>query len=254
MVTRESPTIETLQHLAVGQLLTEGMTAPMTWRGTEGSATAPCTRPVLQTRGFAKTTMPAMPADALAARTRDARWRRETQAARGVLPPALMMKTCGMAVYICYIYMYTYMPPSHLLTLLNLLTNSGYGGCSSYAAGGENEGFCADDGACEPCCKTCPSQCGATASRALHVVGSLRLSSSCLPACLSSPPALHRPAAQHPALLPLSLSQTLSPSLALCSPCTLLTACATSERKKKKKTVYLEYPLTVCARSRGDCT
>jgi hypothetical protein len=170
---RESPTIETLQHLVVGQLLTEGMTAPMTWRGTEGSATAPFTRPVLQTRVFAQTTMRAMPADALAAMIRDARLRRVTQAVRGVLPPALMMKTRGMAVYIYYIYIYTYMPPSHLLTLLNLLTNSGYGGCSSYAAGGENEGFCADDGACEPCCKTCPAQCGATASLALHSCTSL---------------------------------------------------------------------------------
>jgi len=84
----------------------------------------------------------------------------------------------GMSIYIMCVYKYIYvcMYASHLitlLTLLNLLTSSGYGGCSSYAAGGENEGFCADDGACEPCCKTCsPAQCGALASLALQSLAS----------------------------------------------------------------------------------
>ena len=223
----------------------------MTWRGTEGLATAPCTRPVVQTRVFAKTTKRAMPADALAAMSRDARLRRAMRAARGVLSPALMMKKCGMAVYIYYVYIYVCLYASHLLTLLtllNLLTNSGYGGCSSYASGGENEGFCADDGACEPCCKTCPAQCGAPASLALHVVGSLRLSSSCLPTCLFFPPALHRLNAKTPALVPSSLpahSRTLSQSAAVAH--SSLRVQPAHYAWCTPWSLYLEYPLTVCA-------
>jgi len=43
-----------------------------------------------------------------------------------------------------------------------------YGGCLTYAPGGDNEGYCVDDGACQHCSCSCAAECGA-ASLAMHV-------------------------------------------------------------------------------------
>jgi len=44
--------------------------------------------------------------------------------------------------------------------------DGGYGGCSAYAPGGENEGYCNDDGGCSSCTCSCALECSAATAAA----------------------------------------------------------------------------------------
>jgi len=62
--------------------------------------------------------------------------------------------------------------------------DAGYGNCSSYAVGGENEGYCKDDGGCDSCSCSCAIECAEGVFMCV-----------CVPPCVSifSPPPLLSP-------------------------------------------------------------